>query len=64
MDGFLCNLSTELLINIFKYLPLNDLLTLRLVCHRFNRIITSGLHLLVKNDLLVTNQIMPEFRAR
>lgn len=64
MDACLCNLTTELLIKIFQYLPLEDLFRLRLTCHRFNTIITSGLHLFVKNDLLVTNQRMPEMRTR
>lgn len=64
MEACLYNLSTELLIEIFKYLSLKDLLRLRLTCHRFNIVISSGMHLLITNDLLATNQLTEEMRAR
>lgn len=64
MEAPLYNLTTEILIKIFKYLSLEDLLNLRLTCHRFNTVITSGMHLFVKNDVLVTNQLMPVMKAR
>lgn len=64
MEASLYNLSTELLIKIFKYLSFADQLNLRRTCHRFHTIITSGMHLLVKNNVLVTNQLKPAMRER
>lgn len=64
MEVSLHSLTTELLIKIFKYLSFEDQLNLRVTCHRFNTVITSGMHLFVKNNILVTNQLMPEMRAR
>lgn len=64
MNVSLNDLTTELLIKIFKYLSFQDQLNLRLTCRRFNNIISSGMHLLLENDVLVTNQLKPTMQNR
>lgn len=48
---------TEVLINIFKYLDLEDLCKLKLTCKRFNEVIETWGHLFTSEiKPLVTNQ--------
>lgn len=65
MDANLYSLPTELLILIFKNLEFEDILTMRLTCHRFKSIVNNYLlELHMRNDMLVTNQLAPEMQAR
>ncbi|XP_028135056.1 F-box/WD repeat-containing protein 4 [Diabrotica virgifera virgifera] len=60
------NLSTEILIKIFSYLDLNDLMQLPYVCKRIRQIVLNWDNLLFKRfpTPLVTNQFSDEFLAR
>ncbi|KAJ8961425.1 hypothetical protein NQ318_014672, partial [Aromia moschata] len=65
MTVTLHELSTELLIKIFCYLNIPDLCKLKQTCRRFNEIITSWDHVLLKTLApLVTNQKSNIFLSR
>ncbi|CAH1175624.1 unnamed protein product [Phaedon cochleariae] len=61
---FLKDLSTELLLNIFGYLDFLDLCRLKQTCTRFNDIINSWDHTLLKVTTIVTNQMNPKFSTK
>lgn len=57
-------LSIDIILLIFQHCDVRDLCKLKETCQLFNRIINSCLHLMIRNDSLVTNQANPVLKQR
>lgn len=57
-------LSIDILLLVFQYCDIRDLCKLKETCTLFNRIINSSLHIIKRNDSLVTNQAKPILKQR
>lgn len=63
--GYFDQLPAEVILKIFGYLSFRDLCRLRRTCKRFEQIITTWNHILLKEIVpIVTNQKYKQFLSR